>query len=302
MTDDPPLLSAGDVRRLTRLAISAPGVVQAGLIGPRAGPGRSTSEVEFAEHRRYVPGDDPRRIDWAAYGRLRELLVKTTPDPGRVTVSIMLDGSASMDSGEPNKLRYGRRLAALVAAVAVLRSDPVRVQMLADGGSVAGGLLASPGLLAVLTAELERLPSGRTTELAQSVADATIAGTRVQLALLISDCLVEPADLQAALSRLARAAHSATLVQILDPAEATAGPLGAVQLRDRETGERVHALVTERLRERYADRYARFRAETEAACVAAGVHHVPAQTTVDPLDLVFRLAREGVMVRRDIAG
>jgi uncharacterized protein (DUF58 family) len=297
MPDDGPLLSADDVRRLTGLAVAAPGAVQAGLVGPRQGPGRSTSQVEFAEHRRYVPGDDPRRIDWGAYGRLRELLVKTTPDPGRVTVSLMLDGSRSMDSGEPNKLRYGRRLAALLGAIALLRSDPVRVQMLADGDAVAGGLLASPSLVAVLSEEIERLPAGRTTELARSVAAATIAGTRVELAVLISDCLVAPADLEAALSRLARAAASAALVQLLDPAEGVAGPLGAAELRDHETGELLRTLVTDQVRERYAERYARFRAETEAACAAAGVRHVAADTSTDGLELVFALARDGTVIR-----
>jgi uncharacterized protein (DUF58 family) len=297
MTDDSPLLSAGDVRRLTRLAITAPGAVQAGLIGPRQGPGRSTSQIEFAEHRRYVPGDDLRRIDWGAYGRLRELLVKTTPDPGRVTVSLMLDGSRSMDAGVPNKLHYGRRLTALLGAIALLRSDPVRVQMLADGGAVAGGLLAAPGLIAVLTNEIERLPAGTTTELARSVAASTVAGTRVELAVLISDCLATPADLQAALSRLARAGRSATLVQLLDPAEAVAGPLGAAELRDHETGELLRTLVTEQLRERYTERYAQFRAETEAACAATGVHHVAADTSADALDLVFALAARGAVLQ-----
>jgi uncharacterized protein (DUF58 family) len=297
MTEDAPLLGAGDVRRLTRLAITAPGALQAGLIGPRPGPGRSTSQVEFAEHRRYVPGDDLRRIDWGAYGRLRELLVKTTPDPGRVTVSLMLDGSRSMDSGVPNKLHYGRRLTALLGAVALLRSDPVRVQMLADGGAVAGGLLASPGLVAVLTSEIERLPPGTTTELARSVAAATIAGTRVELAVLISDCLVTPDDLAAALSRLARAGRSATLVQLLDPAEAVAGPLGAAELRDHETGELLRTLVTQPVRERYAERYAQFRAETEAACAGAGVRHVAADTSADALELVFALAAEGAVLQ-----
>jgi uncharacterized protein (DUF58 family) len=209
----------------------------------------------------------------------------------------MLDGSRSMDSGTPNKLRYGRRLTALLGAIALLRSDPVRVQMLADGDAVAGGLLASPGLVAVLAEEIERLPAGTTTELARSVAAATIAGTRVELAVLVSDCLVAPADLAAALSRLARAAASAALVQLLDPAEAVAGPLGAAELRDHETGELLRTLVTDQVRERYAERYARFRAETEAACAAAGVRHVAADTSTDALELVFALARDGTVLR-----
>jgi hypothetical protein len=196
-------------------------------------------------------------------------------------------GAARWIPATPNKLRYGRRLTALLRAIARLRSDPVRIQMLADGGAATGGLLSSPGLVAALADEIERLPSGTTTELARSVVAATIAGTRVELTVLISDCLVAPADLKAALSRLARTARSAALVQLLDPAEAVAGPLGAAELRDHETGELLRTLVTEELRERYA----RCRADTEAACAAAGV---PSRAGADQ----HRPARPRVRARR----
>src|ERR1700760_3585169 len=135
MAADPPLLSTGDVRKLERLSLTSLSAIEAGFTGQREGPTRTAAGIEFAEHRRYTPGDDIRRIDWGVYGRMRELLVKTAPSESRIWMSLMIDASRSMDAGEPNKLWYARRLAALLGTVALLRSDSVQVHMLADGRS-----------------------------------------------------------------------------------------------------------------------------------------------------------------------
>ena len=45
----------------------------------RAGRRRSPlagSSMEFADYRRYSPGDDFRRIDWRAYARLERLFLR----------------------------------------------------------------------------------------------------------------------------------------------------------------------------------------------------------------------------------
>jgi uncharacterized protein (DUF58 family) len=298
MDSGPPLLSTEDVRRLERLTISSLDAIEAGLIGQREGPRRSATGVEFAEHRRYGPGDDLRRIDWNAYGRIGELLVKTAPDKARVWLSILLDTSRSMDHGEPTKLHYGRRLAALLGAVALLRSDSVQVRVLSDGESVAGGRVDAVGMLGVLASEVQRLPAGRGTELARSIAHAGLVGERSELVALVSDCLVASDDLAAALSQLARSSRSAVLLHVLDPRDAIAGPIGDFELRDRETDEERRTRVTEQLQLRYAERYAEFRSQTEARCRTAGVHYVPATTSVDPLELLFEIARTGALVRQ----
>src|ERR1700742_4179811 len=102
MAGEPPLLSNDDVRRLERLSIASLDAIEAGMTGQREGPARTAAGLEFAEHRRYTPGDDLRRIDWNAYGRLRELLIKNSPSESRIWLSLMIDASRSMDSGEPN--------------------------------------------------------------------------------------------------------------------------------------------------------------------------------------------------------
>ena len=47
--------------------------------------------VEFAEHRQYVPGDDPKHLDWKVFGRSDKLYLKqyqqeTNPQPGKLLV------------------------------------------------------------------------------------------------------------------------------------------------------------------------------------------------------------------------
>jgi uncharacterized protein (DUF58 family) len=297
MAGEPPLLSSDDVRRLQRLSIASLDAIEAGMTGQREGPARTAAGLEFAEHRRYTPGDDLRRIDWNAYGRLRELLIKTAPSESRIWLSEMIDASRSMDSGEPNKLWYARRLAALLGTVALLRSDSVQVHVLSDGGSIAGGRLDAAGMLTVLAQEIALLPAGTGTELARSVARSRAAGERTELGILISDCLVAPGDLERALSQLSRTARSAVLVHVLDPEEGRAGPIGGVELTDRETGERLRTLVTDQLRARLAERHEQFRARVQDACREAGVHYVAAPTTVDPLELLLETARTGRLLR-----
>src|SRR5947208_16139183 len=60
-----------DTRVLSRLAglpLMARRPMQGNVSGRHASPHRGSS-IEFAEYRKYVPGDDLRRLDWRAYGR-----------------------------------------------------------------------------------------------------------------------------------------------------------------------------------------------------------------------------------------
>ena len=59
--------------------------------------GRSdTGGTEVDRHTAYAPGDDLRRIDWAAYARLGELLTRRYVAEREVPVWLVLDSSASM--------------------------------------------------------------------------------------------------------------------------------------------------------------------------------------------------------------
>lgn len=83
---------------------------------------------------------------------------------------------------------------------------------------------------------------------------------------------------------------------MLDPADAEAGPLGGVRLRDRETGRILTTQITEGVSARYARNYADFLTRIATRCRAAGVHYVQMPTDADPLELLLARARGAALV------
>ena len=54
------------------------------------------SSIDFQDHRPYLPGDDPRHIDWQAYARTGNYTMKLYREEVSPTVDLVLDVSASM--------------------------------------------------------------------------------------------------------------------------------------------------------------------------------------------------------------
>jgi uncharacterized protein (DUF58 family) len=295
--DERPLLEQGDIQTLERLSLESLDAVLAGLAGQRETTGRSAGS-EFTDYRRYEPGDDVRRIDWNVYARLHELHVRTAPQEASLRLSVLLDASRSMDVSEPSKLRFGRRLAALLAAVALLRGDGVEVRTLSDGNSLGRATFDSGGAaLAAMVSELERLPAGHRTDLRDSIRRAQAGAWHAEIAVLISDALVPADDLRAALEELAGGARAPTLVHLVDPVELRGTWLGSSVLLDSETGERREIVITPEARARYARRNAELVADVERECRSRAVHYVATDAGVDPLELLLELARRETLLR-----
>ena len=64
--------------------------------------------LEFHEYRHYQAGDDPRSIDWTVEARLRQLVVRVSRAEGHLRLHVLIDGSASMGVGTPDKLACAR--------------------------------------------------------------------------------------------------------------------------------------------------------------------------------------------------
>jgi uncharacterized protein (DUF58 family) len=121
------MLSADEARLLDRLTVSSASatasVSAGGLRRARArGPG-----LEFHEYRHYEPGDDPRSIDWTVEARLRQLVVRVSRAVGDLRVHTLVDVSASMRIGTPDKLSCAARIAAALCYVAIERRDAAGV-------------------------------------------------------------------------------------------------------------------------------------------------------------------------------
>jgi hypothetical protein len=101
----------------TRFRLAAPRRAPMGTAGLHLS-NRAGSSLEFRDHREYQPGDDPRRIDWSAYGRTDKLIVKLYREEISPHVDIVVDGSRSMALENSAKLEATLGLAALFASAA----------------------------------------------------------------------------------------------------------------------------------------------------------------------------------------
>ncbi|MCK5586564.1 DUF58 domain-containing protein, partial [Candidatus Bipolaricaulota bacterium] len=114
------------MQRLSNLRFIVKGRRQGRLCGVHASP-RAGVGLEFADYRAYTPGDDFRYIDWNVYGRLDRVLVKTFVHEADLPIYLLIDFSASMQVGTPNKAQYAAQFAAAMAYLGLKELDRVGV-------------------------------------------------------------------------------------------------------------------------------------------------------------------------------
>src|SRR5437870_11583516 len=111
-------LDADALSRLKNLSLAACQVVEGYFAGLHKSPHKGFS-IEFAEHREYSPGVDPRHIDWRVLGRRDKLYVKQYEEETSLRRNLILDRSASMgyksDQMPLTKLQYASALTATLA-------------------------------------------------------------------------------------------------------------------------------------------------------------------------------------------
>jgi len=135
-------LDAQVLSRLAGVPLFARRPMQGQVSGRHASPHRGSS-VEFAEYRKYVPGDDLRRLDWRAYGRSDRYYVKEFEADTNLRACFVLDTSGSMGFGSTGitKLQYAQRLVATLGYLASQQGDAVGLACVAKGtgGGASGG-------------------------------------------------------------------------------------------------------------------------------------------------------------------
>jgi uncharacterized protein (DUF58 family) len=83
------------IRQIKRLDLRAQFIVKGFLHGLHASPFHGFS-VEFSEHRKYTPGDDPKDIDWLVYAKTDKYYVKKFEAETNITGYLVMDLSRSM--------------------------------------------------------------------------------------------------------------------------------------------------------------------------------------------------------------
>ncbi len=115
-------LDPGVLARLSRLELQSRWPMEGNIAGRHKSPHRGAS-VEFSEYRKYVPGDDPRFLDWRVYARRDRFYLKEFEADTNLRCYLVLDASGSM--AYANKFLLARKLAATLGYLAMQQGDAV---------------------------------------------------------------------------------------------------------------------------------------------------------------------------------
>ncbi len=249
------------VRSLESLNLLARRLLSGEDPGERRSDRRGAS-VEFADHRRYAPGDEIRYIDWNVYARHGSLFVKEFAAEESVHVHVILDRSASMAFGRPPKMEAAREVAAALAYIGLARFDTVTVHAMAEALETRTPALRGKGAVHELLRSLEDLqPAGRS-DFRAALAAPLARGKGRSLAILVSD-FHDPEGRAAGISSLLSRRHQVHLVHLVAREEVEPPERGRYHLVDLETGRERAVPLTPAVVERYRGRFRAFCDELE---------------------------------------
>lgn len=287
------LLEPDLLRLLERLDMTIRRPTAGAMQGERRSPRRGES-VEFADYRAYTPGDDIRRIDWNLYARNERFFLRLFVAEEETTLHLLVDTSASMDFGDPDKLSYARRLAAAFGYIALSHLDRATVTAFGQGAPTqlagARGRAGAVPLFGFLE-KLQPAASGDLVDSCQRYARATRGGGPL---LLCSDLLDD--RWQEALTALTTRAFSVVVAHILAPQELRPDLDGDFRLLDAEGGPPMEITADAETLQRYNTRLTAWQTQVADFCTARGMAYVPVDTSTPLADLITgELRRRGVV-------
>jgi uncharacterized protein (DUF58 family) len=263
----------------------------------RAGVG-----LDFRDHRPYVPGDDPRMLDWRAVARRDRPILRQTDAEDELSVTVVLDVNGGMAYGEraQSKHAYARAMTAALLWLAQRQGDPIGLAVGVDGELDVSLARASSsrdrlGALAHRLGAIEPAGTCPWIELLDALAPRL---ARRSLVVVFSDLIeVGPTPeatpetedaLWRGMSQLAARGHEVVVVQILHRDEIEF-PWTADRMLRFEDLRRLHDPLESpgrRLRDEYLEAFGAHLESITAACERAGIR-LCRVTTDEPITAAF---------------
>jgi uncharacterized protein (DUF58 family) len=273
--------------RVKNLSVVARGVVEGFISGLHASPYKGFS-VEFAEHREYASGDDPRRLDYRMLARTDRLYVKQYEEETNMRVQILLDSSGSMNYSHEQRLtkfQYGCYLTAVLSYLMTRQQDAVGLTTFDRDVRLDMPPRSSPRHFNEMMRQLESLQPGGETGIASTLHRLANRFKRRGLIILISDLYDEPEQLTRALHHFRHRRHEVLVFHVLDRAEIEFPFNEVIAFHDLENNERIQ-VDPAYVRSVYSEQFEAFLATYRRACAEAQIDYILADTSV-PYDFLL---------------
>ncbi len=194
------------------------------LSGAHTSP-RQGASLQFAQHRDYVPGDDPRHLDWRAFAKSDRYVVRQYQQETNLRACVVVDRSRSMGyvgGGRVSKGAFAAELALALSWALLLQGEAVGLATF--GGGLARLLPAASGREHFwrLLGALEESPWEPDTDAAAALGALAERLPPRSVVCVLTDALELDArgeGLTALARRMRAQGHSLSLLQVLDPHE-----------------------------------------------------------------------------------
>ena len=225
------------------------------MIGNVSGKHRSPirgSSLEFAEYRKYVPGDDTRRLDWRAYARNDRYYIKEFEADTNLRMCLVVDTSGSMGfthtpsaatEGDPDvsKLDYARRIAGTLAYIAALQGDAVGLYCAGKTFHKEIPPKRSATHLGTVLDELGAIEASGETGLPEVLHETAERVPQRALIIVISDLFIEPATVRNCFEHLRFRKHDVAVFHLMEQSELDFEFDRPIRFVDMEGGEPILA-------------------------------------------------------------
>ncbi len=273
---DPEVLS-----RVATRGLDPRGLVVGNLAGAHKSP-LSGFAVEFAGHREYVPGDDPKHVDWRVYFTRDKLFVKQYELETNFVCHLVLDVSASMRYGEEEQQRllYAAKMAVTLGHSIVRQSD--KVSMATFDNHLRGVIPPGNSMEQVvrMTHHLEEIEPVEKTDFADCLMELAGRMGRREIVMIFSDFFGDLDALEAVVQRMRYNRHEVVLFQIMHHDEHSFTFDGMIKFVGLEIPDELLA-QTEDLRRGYLAALERFNERIEEIATRNGCERVLVDTSRD---------------------
>ncbi len=218
------------------------------------------SGIEFESYKEYSPGDDFRYLDWNAFGRLDQLMVRTFIAEREIPFHVFLDTSGSM--GAPsvdNKFTFATDLVSALSYVVLASNNTLRLVALSSPEKGSRPFLSTPFLrhrnrFFQVAPFLDTLSPAGKTYLRESIRAYIGQTLEPGVAVVISDFLTPAENYEDPLTFLRARGYEVKAIQVLGAAELSPGRLfRRGKLHDVETGTERWITLSEANLRRYQE-------------------------------------------------
>ncbi len=231
--------------------------------------------LEFADYRKYSPGDDFRFVDWNILARLKKIMVRSFWDESNINIILFIDVSKSMCFGDLSKSIYARKVAACLSSVALENHDSVGICLFSDGIARAISPVHGSNNLLKIFAILNSIKTDGKTNIHLSISQYIKTIKDKGIAVVISD-LFDSDGYKKSFAELINKGFEVNVIHLKSGNVDYDKISHNVCLEDSETGEYLHADLDS---DQVIDEEKKYCNEIRMYCLSNQIAYFPVETS-----------------------